>query len=87
MQRKTFNIEVSYLGQYQKYVDISKLTIENVYINIQVFKEIDDQSESSVTVRISYLEIYNENMYDLLATYNEGSRTSGKNFTDILSCI
>ncbi|EDO44491.1 predicted protein [Nematostella vectensis] len=34
----------------------------------QLFREIADRPNSSVTVRISYLEIYNEGMYDLLST-------------------
>ncbi|XP_068091310.1 kinesin-like protein KIF9 isoform X2 [Hyperolius riggenbachi] len=34
----------------------------------QVFREIADQSDCSVTVRISYLEIYNETLFDLLST-------------------
>ncbi|CAJ0963151.1 unnamed protein product [Ranitomeya imitator] len=34
----------------------------------QVFKEIDEQSDRTVTVRISYLEIYNETLFDLLST-------------------
>ncbi|XP_053324326.1 kinesin-like protein KIF9 [Spea bombifrons] len=34
----------------------------------QVFKEIEERSDLSVTVRISYLEIYNETLSDLLAT-------------------
>lgn len=34
----------------------------------QIFKEISERKDQSITVRISYLEIYNETMYDLLAT-------------------
>ena len=34
----------------------------------QVFREINERSELAITVRISYLEIYNETMYDLLST-------------------
>ncbi|MEE6467556.1 hypothetical protein FKM82_007302 [Ascaphus truei] len=34
----------------------------------QVFKEIEERSEQSVTVRVSYLEIYNETLFDLLST-------------------
>ncbi|KAG9467959.1 hypothetical protein GDO78_013958 [Eleutherodactylus coqui] len=37
----------------------------------QVFKEIDEQSDRTVTVRISYLEIYNETLFDLLSTLPE----------------
>ena len=58
-------------------------TIYNVYIfnfcfiiitsnstpsSSQVYKEISDRPEHSITVRISYLEIYNETMFDLLST-------------------
>lgn len=38
----------------------------------QLFGEIEERSEFSITVRISYLEIYNETMYDLLALLPEG---------------
>ncbi|XP_075070269.1 kinesin-like protein KIF9 isoform X2 [Mixophyes fleayi] len=34
----------------------------------QVFKEIEEQNDNLVTVRISYLEIYNETLFDLLST-------------------
>lgn len=34
----------------------------------QVYREIRERPEHSVTVRISYLEIYNEHMFDLLCT-------------------
>ncbi|XP_069501891.1 kinesin-like protein KIF9 [Ambystoma mexicanum] len=34
----------------------------------QVFREIEARRDQSVTVRISYLEIYNENLFDLLST-------------------
>ncbi|KAM4706215.1 kinesin-like protein KIF9 [Rhinophrynus dorsalis] len=34
----------------------------------QVFKEIEGRNDQSITVRISYLEIYNETLYDLLST-------------------
>jgi kinesin family protein 6/9 len=34
----------------------------------QLFREINDRPENAVTVRISYMEIYNECMYDLLST-------------------
>ncbi|CAH2281813.1 kinesin KIF9 isoform X1 [Pelobates cultripes] len=34
----------------------------------QVFKEIEERTDQSVIVRISYLEIYNEALFDLLAT-------------------
>lgn len=34
----------------------------------QVYREIRERSEHAVTVRISYLEIYNEHMFDLLST-------------------
>ncbi|KAL3854393.1 hypothetical protein ACJMK2_013664 [Sinanodonta woodiana] len=34
----------------------------------QLFKEIEERPEFGITVRISYLEIYNETMFDLLST-------------------
>ncbi|XP_033101480.1 kinesin-like protein KIF9 [Anneissia japonica] len=34
----------------------------------QVYREIEERQENAVTVRISYLEIYNEMMFDLLST-------------------
>ncbi|ESO94407.1 hypothetical protein LOTGIDRAFT_227399 [Lottia gigantea] len=34
----------------------------------QLFRDIEDRPEYSITVRISYMEIYNETMYDLLST-------------------
>ncbi|XP_041374463.1 kinesin-like protein KIF9 [Gigantopelta aegis] len=37
----------------------------------KLFKEIDDRPEMAITIRISYLEIYNESMFDLLATLPE----------------
>jgi kinesin family protein 6/9 len=37
----------------------------------QVYKEMEDRGEQAVTVRISYLEIYNETMFDLLSTLPE----------------
>ena len=33
-----------------------------------MYKEIEDRGEQAVSVRISYLEIYNESMFDLLST-------------------
>ncbi|XP_052080028.1 kinesin-like protein KIF9 isoform X1 [Mytilus californianus] len=37
----------------------------------QLFREIEERPEYSITVRVSYLEIYNESMVDLLATLPE----------------
>ncbi|XP_077997452.1 kinesin-like protein KIF9 [Glandiceps talaboti] len=34
----------------------------------QVYREVEDRPEHAITVRISYLEIYNETMFDLLST-------------------
>lgn len=34
----------------------------------QLFREISERPETAVTVRVSYMEIYNECMYDLLTT-------------------
>ncbi|XP_071791906.1 kinesin-like protein KIF9 isoform X2 [Asterias amurensis] len=40
----------------------------------QVYKEIEDRGEQAVSVRISYLEIYNESMFDLLSTLPDASQ-------------
>ncbi|XP_060585541.1 kinesin-like protein KIF9 isoform X2 [Ruditapes philippinarum] len=37
----------------------------------QLFKEIEDRPEFAITCRISYIEIYNETMFDLLSTLPE----------------
>ncbi|XP_033728379.1 kinesin-like protein KIF9 [Pecten maximus] len=37
----------------------------------QLFREIEERPEYAITVRVSYLEIYNENMFDLLSTLPE----------------
>ncbi|KAH3708306.1 kinesin-like protein KIF9 isoform X2 [Dreissena polymorpha] len=37
----------------------------------QLFKEIEDRPEFAITCRVSYLEIYNETMFDLLSTLPE----------------
>lgn len=34
----------------------------------QLFREISEKPETAVSVRVSYMEIYNETMYDLLST-------------------
>ncbi|XP_074641971.1 kinesin-like protein KIF9 [Tubulanus polymorphus] len=39
----------------------------------QIFREIDDRPESAISVRVSYLEIYNETMFDLLSTLPESN--------------
>lgn len=41
----------------------------------QVFKEIEALSDHTVTVRISYLEIYNETLFDLLSTLLDAADT------------
>ncbi|XP_005111799.1 kinesin-like protein KIF9 isoform X3 [Aplysia californica] len=45
----------------------------------QLFKQIEERLEYSITVRVSYMEIYNEGMFDLLsslpeATWNNNSK-------------
>ncbi|KAK7113745.1 kinesin-like protein KIF9 isoform X2 [Littorina saxatilis] len=45
----------------------------------QLFKEIEERPEYSITVRISYMEIYNEVMFDLLSSIPEtASQGSGE---------
>jgi len=34
----------------------------------QVYRELEERQEQAITVRVSYLEIYNETMFDLLST-------------------
>src|SRR5690242_964298 len=36
----------------------------------EIFREIRNKPENAYTVRISYLEIYNETLYDLLSSLN-----------------
>eukprot|EP00118_Oscarella_pearsei_P007443 m.36588 g.36588 ORF g.36588 m.36588 type:complete len:779 (+) comp32263_c0_seq2:38-2374(+) len=42
----------------------------------QIFREVDERSEQSVSVRVSYLEIYNESMFDLLSTLPDTDKAS-----------
>uniref|UniRef100_A0A2C9KB79 Kinesin-like protein n=1 Tax=Biomphalaria glabrata TaxID=6526 RepID=A0A2C9KB79_BIOGL len=44
----------------------------------QLFKLIEEKLEYSFNVRVSYLEIYNESMFDLLGTLPEASLNSNK---------
>lgn len=46
-----------------------------------LFREIDDQVNLAFTVRISYMEIYNEQIIDLLATLNEDNTFSNDMLT------
>ncbi|KAJ3318008.1 Kinesin-like protein kif9 [Boothiomyces sp. JEL0866] len=46
-----------------------------------LFREIDDQVNLAFTVRISYMEIYNEQIIDLLATLNEENTVTGDMLT------
>ncbi|XP_065834553.1 kinesin-like protein KIF9 [Oscarella lobularis] len=41
-----------------------------------IFREIDERPEQSVSVRVSYLEIYNESMFDLLSTLPDAEKLS-----------
>jgi len=43
----------------------------------QLYKEIANKTQMAITVRISYLEIYNEQMYDLLASLNDDETNIG----------
>lgn len=38
---------------------------------LQVYQQIEKRVEQAITIRISYLEIYNEAMFDLLSTLPE----------------
>ncbi|XP_032876188.1 kinesin-like protein KIF9 isoform X2 [Amblyraja radiata] len=39
----------------------------------QIFKEVEEQADLALTVYVSYLEIYNETLYDLLSTMSDSS--------------
>ncbi|OUM57692.1 hypothetical protein PIROE2DRAFT_48516 [Piromyces sp. E2] len=43
----------------------------------QLYKEIANKAQMAITVRISYLEIYNEQMFDLLASLNDDETNTG----------
>ncbi|ORX83534.1 kinesin-domain-containing protein [Anaeromyces robustus] len=43
----------------------------------QLYKEIANKTQMAITVRISYLEIYNEQMVDLLASLNDDENCTG----------
>ncbi|KAG4107703.1 kinesin-domain-containing protein [Neocallimastix lanati (nom. inval.)] len=43
----------------------------------QLYKEIANKTQMAITVRISYLEIYNEQMYDLLSSLNDDDTYHG----------
>ncbi|KAG4087315.1 kinesin-domain-containing protein [Neocallimastix lanati (nom. inval.)] len=43
----------------------------------QLYKEISNKTQMAITVRISYLEIYNEQMVDLLASLNDDETCTG----------
>jgi len=43
----------------------------------QLYKEIANKTQMAITVRISYLEIYNEQMIDLLASLNDDESCTG----------
>ena len=47
----------------------------------QVYKDIDERPEDSITIRISYLEIYNETMSDLLSTVSNTQASPGNPMT------
>lgn len=53
---------------------IKLLLLSFCYCLVQVYKEIEDRGEQAVSVRISYLEIYNESMFDLLSTLPDASQ-------------
>jgi kinesin family protein 6/9 len=49
----------------------------------QIFRLISERPEMSVTVRVSYLEIYNETLYDLLSGLDEEGEASNENLVII----
>jgi kinesin family protein 6/9 len=50
----------------------------------QIFREIEKRPEQSITVRISYIEIYNEMMFDLLLTLPNSPETPTTNSLTIV---
>jgi len=48
----------------------------------QLFKQIEERLENSITVRISYMEIYNEGMFDLLGSLPESGWNGNGNPTE-----
>ncbi|CAH1251043.1 KIF9 [Branchiostoma lanceolatum] len=60
---KTFSITGATEGFYQRGIIPRAIA--------QTFREVDERVEQAITVRISYLEIYNEGMFDLLSTLPE----------------
>ncbi len=46
----------------------------------EVFSEIDSRSESEIIVHLSYIEIYNEKIYDLLADTQLEGKARGSRF-------
>ncbi|XP_078254470.1 kinesin-like protein KIF9 [Rhinoraja longicauda] len=44
----------------------------------QIFKEVADQADLALTIYVSYLEIYNETLYDLLSTMCDGSTSDAQ---------
>ncbi|XP_043543903.1 kinesin-like protein KIF9 isoform X1 [Chiloscyllium plagiosum] len=43
----------------------------------QIFKEVEEQGDLSLTVYVSYLEIYNETLFDLLSSLPDSLETDG----------
>lgn len=43
----------------------------------QLFTEIKQKHEYNISIQVSYLEIYKEQMFDLLSTMYDGEKTSG----------
>lgn len=48
----------------------------------QLFSEIKEKYENDITVRVSYLEIYNEQMFDLLSTMYGGGKEANLSFAE-----
>ena len=45
-----------------------------------IFKKIQSNGSNSYVVQMSYLEIYNEHVYDLLASYDDGNGSSSSRY-------
>lgn len=46
-----------------------------------MYKEMKERDEHEITIRISYLEIYKEEMYDLLETMDHGENHDSSSMT------
>ncbi|CAK8673389.1 unnamed protein product [Clavelina lepadiformis] len=53
----------------------------------QIFRSVEEQSDQAIVIRVSYLEIYNENMFDLLSTLPEGSSSNNGGYDNQMTIV